>query len=158
MSAIQALGGSNLSQFLHKISKKKTPQTSTISPVPGGVGGTPQPGGTSLFSQIQQTVTNALQQAKASGSTKDPNQIVEDSLASLFRNVFSGKSPPASGQAPPSPASLQAFQSALQSSGISPQEFHSDLQSAIQDAQNSPNNPANASSALAKGTTLDVTG
>jgi hypothetical protein len=143
------VGGSSIAQFLHGISKKKS---STATPVaPGGAGSTSpggQAGGTALISQIQQTVTNALQAAKANGSTQDPNQIVEDSIASLLKNVLTGKGQPPSS----TPASQQAFQGALQSAGISQQQFQTDLKAAIQDAQNGQAHP------LPTGTALDVTG
>jgi hypothetical protein len=143
------VGGSSIAQFLHGISKKKSGANTPIAPgSTASIGSSSSTGGTALITQIQQTVTSALQSAKASGSTKDPNQIVEDSIASLLKNVFSGKTPPA----PSTPTSPQAFENALKSAGITSQQFQSDLKSAIQDAQNSLATP------IPTGTTLDVTG
>jgi hypothetical protein len=160
MSAIASIGGSGIAQFIQKIKKQQTSKaasgTSTVngSGSPGGIaGGGHLPGaGSALFNQIQTTVTNALQQAKASGSTKDPNQIVEDSVASLLKNFFSGKSTPPTGSAPSTPQSQMAFQTALKSAGITPQQFQSDFKAAVEDAQNSLASP------IPTGSTLDVTG
>jgi hypothetical protein len=160
MSAIASIGGAGLAQFIQKIKKQQTSNaasgTSTVngSGSPGGIAGNGnlQGGGAALFNQIQTTVTNALQQAKASGSTKDPNQIVEDSVASLLKNFFSGKSTPPTGGAASTPTSQLAFQSALKSAGISPQQFQTDFKSAVEDAQNSLASP------IPTGSTLDVTG
>jgi hypothetical protein len=154
MSAISSIGGSGLTQFLHSIAKQKTKQAAAKASAPTGFGptGSAAPGGSALFNQIQTTVTNALQQAKASGSTKDPNQIVEDSIASLLKNFFSGKSAPPTGGAPSTPQSQLAFQTALKSAGISSQQFQSDFKAAVEDAQNGLASP------IPTGSTLDVTG
>ena len=160
MSAIASIGGSGIAQFIQKLRKQQTTKaasgTSTVngSGSPGGISGPGQlhGSGSALFSQIQQTVTNALQQAKASGSTKDPNQIVEDSIASLLKNIFSGKTPAPTGSAQSSPQSQLAFQTALKSAGITPQQFQTDFKSAVEDAQDSLASP------IEKGSTLDVTG
>jgi hypothetical protein len=160
MSAIASIGGAGLAQFIQKIKKQQTSKaasgTSTVngSGSPAGItgGGNLQAGGSALFNQIQTTVTSALQQAKASGSTKDPNQIVEDSVAALLKNFFSGKSTPPTGNAASTPASQLAFQSALKSAGITPQQFQNDFKAAVDDAQNS------AASPIPKGSLLDVTG
>ena len=171
MAAIASIAGSGLVQWLQSIRKQQTAQAASgISAASGtgtagavattasksttatpGVQKTKKPLGASDFlSKIQQTVTNTLQAAKASGSTKNPNQIVEDSIASLLKNIFSGKSPAAN--APSTPATQQAFQSALQSAGITSQQFESDFKAAVQDAQNDLAHP------LPTGTNLDVTG
>ena len=147
--------GSSLTQFLQGIAKQKTSQAAAkASTVPKtgstGAGGNLQAGGAALYSQIQQAVITALQKAKASGSTKDPNQIVEDSIASLLKNIFSGKSPAAAASS--TPATQLAFQLALKSAGITPQQFQNDFQAAVQDAQNDLAHP------LSTGTNLDVTG
>jgi hypothetical protein len=156
MLAIPSISiGSSLTQFLQGIAKQKTKQAAAKASAPAVAGsttasGNPQAARSALYSQIQQTVTAALQAAKASGSTKDPNQIVEDSIASLLKNIFSGKSPAAT--APSTPATQLAFQIALKSAGITPQQFQSDFKAAVQDAQDDLAHP------LPTGTTLDVTG
>ncbi|MGA2443738.1 MAG: hypothetical protein ABSH08_22515 [Tepidisphaeraceae bacterium] len=156
MLAIPSISiGSGLTQFLQGIAKQKTSQAAAKVSAPANAGSTAaggnlQVGGPALFSQIQQTVITALQKAKASGSTKDPNQIVEDSIASLLKNIFSGKSPAATASS--TPATQQAFQSELQSAGITPLQFQSDFNAAVQDVQNDLAHP------LPTGTTLDVTG
>src|SRR5579862_4791494 len=40
--------------------------------------------GANFFKSIQSQVTNALQDAQSSGSTADPNQIVEDTISKIF--------------------------------------------------------------------------
>ena len=156
MLAIPSISiGSSLTQFLQGIAKQKTKQAAAKASAPAVAGsttasGNPQAARSALYSQIQQTVTAALQAAKASGSTKDPNQIVEDSIASLLKNILSGKSPAAT--APSTPATQLAFQIALKSAGITPQQFQSDFKAAVQDAQDDLAHP------LPTGTTLDVTG
>jgi hypothetical protein len=148
MFMIPSIGASGLTQFLQGVVKHKTSQAAAKAQAPTGFGAPASAaGGSALMSQIQQTVTSALQAAKASGSTQDPNQIVEDSIASLLKNVLSGKG----GATSPTPVSQQAFQSALQNAGITPQQFHNDLRSAVQDAQNALATP------LSSGTALDVT-
>jgi len=147
--------GSSLTQFLQGIAKQKTKQAAAKAPAPAPAGSTTasgnvQVGGSALFSQIQQTVITALQKAKTSGSTKDPNQIVEDSIASLLKNIFSGKSPAAAASS--NPATQLAFQMALKSAGITPLQFQGDFKAAVQDAQDDLAHP------LPTGTTLDVTG
>jgi hypothetical protein len=147
--------GSSLTQFLQGIAKQKTKQAAAKAPAPVAngsttAGGNLQVGGSALYSQIQQTVITALQAAKASGSTKDPNQIVEDSIASLLKNIFSGKSPATAASS--NPITQLAFQSALKSAGITPLQFQGDFKAAVQDAQDG------LAHALPTGTTLDVTG
>jgi hypothetical protein len=156
MMAIPSISaGSSLTQFLQGIAKQKTSQAAAKASAPAATGSTTaggnlQAGGSALYSQIQQTVLAALQAAKASGSTKDPNQIVEDSIASLLKNIFSGKGPAA--PASSSPATQLAFQIALKSAGITPLQFQSDFKAAVQDAQDNLAHP------LPTGTSLDVTG
>jgi hypothetical protein len=154
MSSISALGGSGLAQYLTGVAKQKTKQASTkalAAKNAGSTNSTTAANGSSFANQLEATVTSALQQAKATGSTKDPNQIVEDSIASLLKNVLSGKSPPpASG--PASPTTQLAFQAALKSAGITSQQFQSDYKAAVDDAQNS------TATQLPKGSNLDVTG
>jgi hypothetical protein len=148
--------GSTASQFLQHITKQKTSQAAVKASTQTSPGSTVAAGGVkisgaALYGQIEQTVTAALQSAKASGSTKDPNQIVEDSIASLLKNIFSGQTA-ATAAGPPSPNTQLAFQSALQSAGITAKQFHTDLKNAMEDAQDSLAQP------LPTGTTLDVTG
>ncbi|MGD0770920.1 MAG: hypothetical protein ABSB42_22280 [Tepidisphaeraceae bacterium] len=156
MLAIPSISiGSGLTQFLQGIAKQKTSQAAAKASAPvnagsTGASGNLQAGASGLYGQIQQTVLAALQNAKASGSTKDPNQIVEDSIASLLKNIFSGKSPTTAASS--TPATQLAFQIALKSAGITPLQFQSDFKAAVDDAQNDLAHP------LPTGTTLDVTG
>jgi hypothetical protein len=76
---------------------------------------------------------------------------VEDSIAGLLKNILSGQTS-ATGSAAPSPTTQLAFQSALQSAGITAKQFQNDLKLAVEDAQDSLAHP------LPTGTTLDVTG
>jgi hypothetical protein len=153
MSAISSIGGSGLTQYLASIAKNKTKQAAQkASSSPSiGTSGSITSGKQALFTQVQQTVTSALQQAKASGSTKDPNQIVEDSIAQVLKNFLTGKSNPAAGSPTSAPETQEAFQSALKSAGISSQQFKTDYEAAVDDVQNGSTNPA-------KGSIIDVTG
>jgi hypothetical protein len=153
MSAISSIGGSGLIQLLKSVAKQKTHQAAAKASAPTGFGPAASTAatGSSLISQIQQTVTSALQQAKATGSTKDPNQIVEDSIASLLKNIFSGKSPPPTAGSS-TPSAQLSFQNALKSVGVTSQQFQSDFKAAVDDAQDS------LGGSLPTGTTLDVTG
>jgi hypothetical protein len=125
-------------------------------------------GGSQFFAKIQQTVTNALQAAKANGSTEDPNEIVQDSIASLLKNMGVGGSAAQTALAANSnteetatadPATTQqTFETLLQSSGISPEQFQSDFVAAIQEAQGGAASPTSGIGSLLKGAILDVAG
>ena len=194
MSAISGFGGgSQLAQWLQAIRKKQTSlvasgtsATPSTGTTPAGASATTQSttgttatpgiqgthkhhgGGSDFFSKIQQTVTNALQAAKANGSTEDPNEVVKDSIASLLKNLGVGSGSAGAplnadtntdepGSADPT-TTQQSFQTLLQSAGITPQQFQSDFLAAIQESQNGSANPANAFAGLLKGTALDVVG
>jgi hypothetical protein len=153
MSAISSIGGGGLTQFLQSVAKNKTKQAATqgaAAPQTGPTGS--GQGSSALFNQIQTAVTNALQQAKSTGSTKDPNQIVEDSITSVLKNFFSGKNAASSsGAASSNPVTQLQFQMALKSAGITPQQFQNDFHSAVEDAQEGIAHP------MPMGANLDVT-
>ncbi len=93
-----------------------------------------------LRSQIETAVTDAL---KSSDGSKDPNQVIQDAIASVFAKLQQGGAAattagtPSSGttttpSATSSQADQQAFAQLLQSYGIDQQQFKQDMQSAIQ--------------------------
>jgi hypothetical protein len=197
MSAISGFGGgSQLAHWLEAIRKKQTslvasgtaatPSTSTgtvaatgttvasaATQLTAAASASAKPhkhGGSAIFAKIQQTVTNALQSAKASGSTEDPNEIVTDSIASLLKNIGLGGSAAQTAfaantdtdaPATADPATTQqTFETLLQSSGITPDQFQSDFVAAIQEAQGGSGGASSGGSigSLLKGALLDVAG
>ncbi len=182
MSAISSIGGSGLAQWLQSIRKQLTTKAGSGTSAASGTGtagatagtqgvqgGHRHHNGSDFFGKIQQTVVTALQAAKTSGSTEDPNQVVEDSIASLLKNMGVGANSAAgladgntntneTGSAVSTASTQQAFQTLLQSEGISPQQFQADFLAAIKDAQNGSTNLAKAFSSFPMGTILDVSG
>jgi hypothetical protein len=133
-------------------------------------------GGGKLFQQIQDAVTSALQSAKSGSGNSDPNQVIEDAIAKVFKQA--GKASPtgavgaqqaadsssddnvdAPGEADASNSSQTAFLKTLQSLGVSPQQFKTDFAAAVKDAQQSGNLDVSAAlKSLPKGSTLDAIG
>jgi hypothetical protein len=151
------------------------PATQTGAPQVGGHHR--RHGGGKQFQQIQDAVTSALQAAQSTGSTSDPNKVIEDAIAKVFKqasSVSSSSSTSSSTQQPAdgdgdtdaagatdtdNTASQQAFFKTLQSLGVSPQQFRNDFTAAIQDAQQTGNVDVSAAlKSLPKGTTLDTIG
>jgi len=102
-----------------------------------------------LFQKLQQAVTTALTSIQ-SGSTADPNQVVQNAIASVLNPGGSSSSDSdgdndgsasvtssTSGTSGASSQSstTQAFLQALSSNGINPQQFQSDFLSAVSQAQ-----------------------
>jgi hypothetical protein len=133
------------------------------------------------FEQIQDAVTSALQSAQSSGGASDPNKVIEDAIAKIFKQA--GSAPSASGattaaqdsaandpdgaadvDAPgqadtDNNSSPQAFFKSLASLGVSPQQFRNDFLAAVKDAQQSGNVDVGAAlKSLPKGLTLDAIG
>lgn len=130
-----------------------------------------------LFQQIQQAVTSALQSAGTNNA--DPNKTIEDAISQVFQNNNSAQTGSTTNPNDPSAtansaattgtttggttgadgtSALQAFFQALQNAGINPQQFHQDLLTAVQDAQNGNANPATAFQSLPPGSIIDTLG
>ncbi|HWC97732.1 MAG TPA: hypothetical protein VG456_13300 [Candidatus Sulfopaludibacter sp.] len=119
--------------------------------------------------QIQNAVTSALQSAQSSGSTSDPNKIVEDAISQVLGNnnaAVSSTSGDTDGAASgttgtsgtSAAANTQSFFQTLQSFGVSPHQFQQDLLSAVKDAQNGTVNNSTAFQNFQVGSTLDAIG
>lgn len=170
-SAIAALGGPSLTQWVQKITKRKAHGSSGSTTASTSSSGSQGTNSAALLTQVQQAVTTALQSSQADGAS-DPNQIVEDAITKLLKNMGIGSntgttspatnstagSTTASAQTAPTDASKQAFASLLQSVGISPQQFQADFQAAVRDAQRGSVNPNTALRSVPIGSALDVTG
>ncbi|HWE94464.1 MAG TPA: hypothetical protein VG269_10905 [Tepidisphaeraceae bacterium] len=133
-------------------------------------------GGGGKFKQIEDAVTSALQAAQSSGTSQDPNQIIESAISKVLQNT--GSAAPATGSATQAPGTDpdgdgssatgstsaatppggNSFLQALQTLGVSPQQFHSDFLAAIKDAQGGNPNPATAFQSFPPGTTIDTIG
>ncbi|MDB5303245.1 MAG: hypothetical protein JWM97_794 [Phycisphaerales bacterium] len=189
MSSASSVGGvgQGLYQFIRSISATSPSQPAASTDATGstssaqGVQGSGRHhrGGGAQFKQIQDAVTSALQQAQSSGTTADPNKIIESAIAKVLKNAGSATSSTgAAGQAASaasdgdgdhsrstggttnaaSSSGRNPFLKALQSLGVSPQQFHSDFLAAIQDAKAGNPNPATAFQSFPPGTTLDTIG
>jgi hypothetical protein len=108
-----------------------------------------------LFKKVEAAVTTALEAAK-SDPNADPNKVVEDAIAKVFKD--SGVTPPSGADASAGAKSAtdpdgdgdqdpagktdsdvasarQAFTQTLQGFGVSASQFHADFLAAIKDAQ-----------------------
>jgi hypothetical protein len=130
-------------------SDSSTPSVSGHHHHGGGKGG----GASAFFSQVQSAVTSALQSAQSSGSTSDPNTVIQDAIAQVFKNQqnITGSTTDTSGSTTGTSDSSttgstsatdtdgstaqSAFAQLLQSNGVDPEEFHNDFLSAIQSVQ-----------------------
>lgn len=129
-------------------------------------------GGGGAMKQLQDAVTNALQTAQSSGSSADPNKIIEDAIAKLLQNDNGattgttqgaaadpdGDGDGSAGATGAPGTSAQSFQQLLQSFGVSPQQFHQDLLSAVKDAQGGQINPLTALQSFPVGSMVDMVG
>lgn len=170
-SAIASLGGPSLAQWVRKLTKPKSQATTSTTADSSSSTTSQSAASGNILGQVQQAVTSALQSAQSDGAT-DPNQIVEDAITKLLKNIGVGSnsassataattSSPATStptQTPPSNAANQAFASLLQSVGISPQQFQSDFQAAVRDAKRGSPNPNANMQSIPIGSSLDVTG
>jgi hypothetical protein len=180
MSSISISGSdSSLAQFFQKLSSSSatsattaaaptasaTPtvaatnadQTTNDSSAPARGAGAHHHGHGGLFKKVQAAVSSALEAAK-SDPNADPNKVVEDAIAKVFKD--NGGAPGAAapgadasagvngsngdgdhvGADGPSgdgdiAAARQAFTQTLSAFGISASQFHSDFLAAVQDAQ-----------------------
>jgi hypothetical protein len=108
-----------------------------------------------LFKKVEAAVTTALEAAK-SDPNADPNKVVEDAIAKVFKDsgvtpptgadasagVKSATDPDGDGNQDPAgkadsevSAARQAFTQTLQAFGVSASQFHTDFLAAIKDAQ-----------------------
>jgi len=121
-----------------------------------------------LFQQIQQAVTSALQSIQ-SGSSSNPNQIIEQAIAQALQGTngasgatgastdSDGDNDNSGGGAASSLSGAQSFFQTLQENGIDPQQFRSDFLSAIQQAQQgNPNSTTTAFSSFPLGLSVDA--
>jgi hypothetical protein len=167
MSTVSSISSnSNLYQFLQNLQ-----QSSGISSATGGGSGVQGAhhhhkhggggGSGGLMSQVQNAVTSALQSAKSSGSTTDPNQIVQNAIAQVLQNDSTAATAGSSTTAATAGAatagttaasSPQAFFQTLQASGVSPQQFLSDFMAALQSTQSSQLNSGSLTGSLVNAT------
>jgi hypothetical protein len=165
MSALASIGVSALAQFVQGLASNNSPPTaSTANPnAPKKVGGPHhrhgQGGG---LKQIQNAVLNALQTAKSSGATTDPDQAIEEALAKVFKSSIAAPTGDTAGTTDATgtseAATPQSFQSILQSFGVTPQQFQTDLTKALQEAQGGQVNLGTALQSFSPGSLLDVVG
>lgn len=179
MSSISINGSdSTLAQFFQKLSSSSTTATTTTtapaaaapsvaptnadsttndsSSTPTRGAGGHHHGHGGLFKKVQDAVSSALDAAK-SDPNADPNKVVEDAIAKVFKDnggVPDGGAPGAGSQGAKGPdgdgdhdggqtaggggeasAARQAFSQTLSAFGISASQFHSDFLAAVQDAQ-----------------------
>jgi hypothetical protein len=159
-SAIASLGGPSLAHWVRGITKKKTQNTTSPAASSSSSATASQSAASgNLLGEIQQAVTSALQSAQGDGGT-DPNQVVEDAITKLLKNIGIGSSsaPTPTTGTPPSNSANQTFASLLQSVGISPTQFQTDFQAAVRAAQQGSQNPNANIQSIPLGSTLDVTG
>jgi hypothetical protein len=142
MSAISSVGSnSSLYSFLQSL--QQSSGSSSTAGSSSGVQGTHHHhkhgggGGGGLMSQIQNAVTSALQSSQSSGSTTDPNQVVQNAIAQVLQNGSTSAATTAAGTsaAGTTASSPQAFFQTLQASGVTPQQFLSDFMAALQSTQ-----------------------
>jgi hypothetical protein len=200
MSSISTVGGgTSLYSFLQSVTQSNQPSStaatsaSTTDPTSNTESSSSTPvhghhhhhgknsgGQDALFTQLQQTVTSALQSAEQDGT--DPNTAIEDAISKIFQNNNSAtgtlgtagstgtNSEAAQANTPasltgtssssttPGTSSAQAFFQTLQSFGVDPQQFHQDFLAAAQGAQNGSTDPSAAFQSFPPGSLIDTTG
>jgi hypothetical protein len=194
MTAISGNSAQSIFHYLQGLSgsqptSKTTPTTGATtngdasSALQGVAGGHHHRGGGSkgahaseFFSQIQSAVTSALQSAQSTGSSSDPNEVVQNAIAAVFKNQQnitggaasqSGTTGSTSGASNAGGASsssatgnstaTSAFAQLLQANGVDPEQFHSDFLSAIQSAQSGGStDPSSVFANLPTGSVVDT--
>lgn len=200
MSAVSSSSGAGLFQFLQGLSQYDQSPATSIASGTGSTGsvdttgdantqtsaatqgaqghhhhGGGSGGNGEFFQKIQQAVSSALQSAQSSGSTSDPNQIVENAIASVLgTGSSSNSSSSASGTTAadgststttnsnagstttPGTSPQEAFSNLLQSAGITAQQFHADFLSAVKDAQGGNVNSSTAFQNFGPGAALNT--
>ena len=186
MSSISASGiGQSLMQYIQQLSSNTqssttNPATTTSTTTPtvqstaaSIATGTPAAGhkhhhhrGGGELQKIQNAVTSALQSAQASGSSTNPNTVIQTAIEQILAGT-NNVTPPAnpsttatpSTETTPSTTTQSTFAQTLQSYGVDPQQFRNDFLAAIQDAQNGQQvNTANIFGSFPTGTQVDTTG
>lgn len=190
MSTISSIIGQDLSQYYQSITgTSPTTASQTAGSTSATTTTTPQPvqghhhhhhGGqqNSLFNQIASGVTNALQGA---GPSTDPNTTIQNAIEKVLKSLQSssstgatsttssssasdpdGDGDPTTGATGPNGKSKQsAFLQALQSAGVTPQQFRQDFLNAIQNVNGNgqsgtSQSPINISQFLPPGSILDA--
>lgn len=180
MSAISSVG-SGLQQFVQGISvNAASGAASTQQTTVAGGGDAVQGahhhhrgGGGAGFAKVQQAVTSALEAAKSSGSTTDPNRVIQDAIKQAFQQNQPGGTPSApaasgadadgdqdgsaaAGGSTSPDAARQAFAQTLQSFGVSEQQFHADFAAALQGAQGGQADASAAFKSFPAGSVVDT--
>jgi hypothetical protein len=154
MSLISLGGASGIAQLLQGL-------TSNSSAYPGAAGSTSSSGAASqflsltseamhhhhhtggLFQQIQQAVTSTLQSGGAT-SNASANQAIQNAIAQVLKsNAASTANPNFAAANPSNNQNAQTFLQMLQAHGITPQQFQTDLQAAMQEEGVDASNVAN---------------
>jgi hypothetical protein len=162
-AAIVAQAGAGLFQFLQGLtasqpsaaSNASSGATANVSSGTTAAGGHHHKHGSGVFDKLASAITSALQSANSSGGTAaDANQTITQALTKIFTNGSLGStgatdstsadatdSTDASDDTDATGSSTtglpQEFLKALQSFGVTPQQFQSDLSSALKSAQQS---------------------
>jgi hypothetical protein len=162
-AAIVAQAGAGLFQLLQGLTASKSASTSNASTGTTsnassgslGVGGHHHKHGSGAFDKLASALTSALQSATGSGGTAaDANQTITEALTKIFKNgslgSIGGTDSTSADTADATDATddtdstasgtsgLPAdFLKTLQSFGVTPQQFQSDLSSALKSAQQS---------------------
>jgi hypothetical protein len=169
MAAIAGIGASALLQFVQGLgSNTSAPTTTTATPnAPKKAGGSHHRHGQGGLKQIQNAVLNALQSAQtaggstsATGTIKNPDQVIQDAIAKVLKSKIAAPTADASGttDADATDAAPQSFEDILQSFGVTPEQFETDFSAAVKQAQNGQGNPASVFQNFQPGSLLDVTG
>src|ERR1700722_4639296 len=180
MSSISGIGQSSF-QYLQSVkSRRKASQaapgstTAAVQDSDGDSDGSSPEG--SLFQQIHSAVTSGLQSAQSSGATADPNKVIQNAIAQIFKNqqniksgnssqtTVSGSDPDGDGDTDTpgvttsdASSTQSAFTQLLQSNGVDAQQFQQDFLSAIQTAQSGGSSKAgNVFSSFPPGSLVDT--
>ena len=168
MSSISSVG-SGLVGYLSKMSSGRESATggSAAGAVQSIFGKQKHRGGHGAMQKLQETVTNALQAAKASGSTADPNKTIQDAISKILKGFgTSASGGTASDSDSDSDSSTAAdsttgtsFADVLKSFGVTSDDFQNDFQSAIKNVMSDASNPSKSyGNSLASGSLLDALG
>ncbi|HEX4123508.1 MAG TPA: hypothetical protein VHY37_02205 [Tepidisphaeraceae bacterium] len=162
-----SISGISIAPILARASSTVRSTAKTLSTASKQLAGKPAKAkgkaGASLFAQIEQAVTNALQSTPQNDAT-DPNDVVQNAI----EQVFSQNSPPAQANANAEAGNLtlanggtadsthSAFLKALKANGIDPEQFKTDFFAAIKDAKTGDASVATALKSLSTGSLLDA--
>ncbi len=134
-------------------------------------------GGGGLLSQIEQAVSSSLGASQSSGSTADPNQVIQDAIQSVLQGsstaapsspsttAVGGSQTATEGDADGSTSGSagssqsnpqQAFFQLLQQNGVNPQQFQRDLLSAIRSSSGGQFDSATAFQSFPPGSAINT--